>query len=219
MASFDYSFDHLADLIEKFTDALHLEHYAIYIQDYGAPVGFRLATRHPERITAIIAQNGNIYSEGLTPFWEMLHAWWTNPNAETEAPIRPLLTREVLLQQFTAGARNPAQIGPDAVILNQAGIGRPGNIDVQMALFFDYRNNPPLYPEWHEYLRQHRPPFLAVWGKNDPILKPEGALAYKRDVPSAEIHLLDSGHHALEEDADVIAEHIRRFLKANAHAT
>ena len=210
--SFDYTFAHYAELIEKFTDALNLKRYAIYVQDYGTPIGFRLATRRPEAITAIIAQNGNIYADGLTPFWGMLHAWWENPNAETEAPIRGLLNPEAQKHLFMAGVRNPEHISPDAILLNQAGIDRPGNIAVQMALFFDYRTNPPFYPEWHEYLRKQQPPFLAVWGKNDPILKPEGALAYKRDVPTAEIHFLESGHYAIEEDVDAIAGHIRRFM-------
>ena len=184
------------------------------MQDYGGPVGYRLATRHPERISAIIAQNANIYPEGLTPFWGMLHTWWSSPNAETEAPLKDVLNFEGLKHQFYAGARNPEHISPDSVILNQAGIDRPGNRDVQMALFFDYRTNPPLYPAWHEYLREKQPPFLVVWGKNDPILKPEGALAFKRDLPEAEIHLLDTGHYALEEDVDTITEHIRRFMAA-----
>ncbi len=213
--SFDYTFDRFADIIEKFTDKLNLKRYTIYMQDYGAPVGFRLATRRPEAITAIITQNANIYPDGLTPFWGAVKAYWENPNAETEAPIRGLLTPEAMQHQFMAGVRNPAHVSPDAIIINQAGLDRPGNKDVQMALFLDYRNTPPLYPKWHEYLRQQQPPVLAVWGKNDPILKPEGALAYKRDVPEAEIHFLESGHHAIEEDVDAIAGHIRRFLKEN----
>ena len=212
--AFTYTFDHLANVIDKFTDTLNLKRYAIYMQDYGGPVGYRLATRHPERVSAIIAQNANIYPEGLTPFWGMLHTWWSNPTAETQAPLEDILNFEGLKRQFYAGARNPEHISPDSVILNQAGIDRPGNKDVQMALFFDYRTNPPLYPEWHEYLRTHQPPFLVVWGKNDPILRPEGALAFKRDLPEAKIHLLDTGHYALEEDVNTIAEHIRRFMAA-----
>lgn len=211
---FEYTFDHFATLMEGFVEALNLKRYVLYMQDYGAPVGFRLATRHPSAVAGMIIQNGNIYEEGLTPFWGMLHAWWASPNAETEAPIRSILGRETMLHQYTAGCRDPSNVSPDAFIINQAGLERPGNIAIQMALFFDYRTNPALNATWQDYLRRHQPPMLVVWGRNDPILRPEGALAYRQDVPKAEVHLLDTGHHALEEDGDVIAEHILRFFGA-----
>jgi pimeloyl-ACP methyl ester carboxylesterase len=211
---FDYTFDHLAAVVEKFLDALKIKRFSIYVQDYGAPVGFRLAVKHPERIEAIISQNGNAYDEGLTSFWDAARPFWANRNAETEKPIRNLFTRESTIWQYTQGVRNKDQISPDAWTFDVLGLDRPGNAEIQLALFYDYRTNPPLYPQWHEYFQQHQPPLLAVWGKNDPIFGPGGAEAFTKNLPQSEIHLLHTGHFALEEDGVLIAEHITRFLNA-----
>jgi len=209
---FAYTFDHLEEVVENVLDALKLKRFSIYVQDYGAPVGFRLAVKHPERIDAIISQNGNAYREGLTPFWDAAWPFWSNRNAETEKPIRGLFTREATIWQYTSGVREKDHISPDAWTFDQLGLDRPGNADIQLALFEDYRTNPQRYPQWHEYFRQYQPPLLAVWGKNDPIFGPGGAEAFKHDLPHSEVHLLDTGHFALEEDGEVIAEHITRFL-------
>ncbi len=209
---FAYTFDHLEEVVENVLDALKLKRFSIYVQDYGAPVGFRLAVKHPERIEAIISQNGNAYREGLTPFWDAAWPFWSNRTAETEKPIRGLFTREATIWQYTCGVREQDHISPDAWTFDQLGLDRPGNADIQLALFEDYRTNPQRYPQWHEYFRQYQPPLLAVWGKNDPIFGPGGAEAFKHDLPHSEVHLLDTGHFALEEDGEVIAEHITRFL-------
>ena len=214
---FEYTFDHLADVVEKFTEALKLDKYALYVQDYGAPIGFRLATRHPERVTAIIAQNGNAYEEGLTAFWKPLQeGLWANRNEETEKPLRGLLTPEGARFLYVTGARDPERISPDDPDLAYARLSRPGNDAIQLALFYDYRNNPPLYPQWQAYFRQHQPPTLIVWGKNDPAFSEAGAQAFLRDLPNAELHLFDTSHFALEEEADAIAGHIRHFLSAHS---
>jgi pimeloyl-ACP methyl ester carboxylesterase len=211
--AFDYTFDHLADIVDHFLDQKSVKNYSIYIQDYGSPVGFRLATRHPERIQAIISQNGNAYEEGLSPFWaEYLYPFWKDRNPETEAKVASLLTLEMTKFQYTAGFRSVENVSPDAWTLDQAGLDRPGNREIQLALAYDYRTNPPLYPVWHQVLRDHAIPVLAAWGKNDPIFLPAGATAFQRDTPKAEIHLLDTGHFALEEDRAEIAALIRDFL-------
>lgn len=210
---FEYTFDHLADVVEHFLEQKGVEKYSIYIQDYGSPVGFRLATRHPERIQTIISQNGNAYDEGLSPFWaEYLYPFWKERNPRTEAKVAELLTLDGTKLQYTAGFRNVENVSPDAWTFDQAGLDRPGNRAIQLALFYDYRKNPPLYPAWHQYLRDHQPPLLAVWGKNDPIFLPAGATAFGRDDAKAEIHFLDTGHFALEEDGAEIAGLIRDFL-------
>ncbi|HLW02953.1 MAG TPA: alpha/beta hydrolase [Ktedonobacterales bacterium] len=209
---FAYTFDHLEEIVEHVLDALTLRRFSLYVQDYGAPVGFRLAVKHPERIEAIISQNGNAYLEGLTSFWDAAWPFWSHRNAETEQPIRDLLTPEATRGQYTQGVREPEHISPDAWTFDQWGLDHPGNADIQLALFEDYRTNPQRYPEWQEYFRQHQPPLLAVWGKHDPIFGPAGAEAFKRDVPQSEVYLLETGHFALEEDGAVIAQHIIRFL-------
>ena len=211
---FAYTFDHLAAIMDDFLDSIQVTRYSIYIQDYGSPIGFRLATKHPEKIQAIITQNGNAYDEGLTPFWaENLKPFWDHRNAENEAKLRGLLTLEGTKFQYTKGIRSETNVSPDSWTTDQAGLDRPGNQEIQLALFYDYRNNLALYPSWHQYLRDRQPPVLIVWGKNDPIFGPEGAKAFLRDVPSAELHLLDTGHFALEEDSQPIAEYILAFLK------
>ncbi len=213
---YSYTFDHLADTVDHFLDQKGITKYSIYVQDYGSPVGFRLATRHPERIQAIISQNGNAYDEGLAPFWaEFLYPYWKNPNATNEAKVRGLLTIDTTKFQYSQGFRNLDDVSPDAYYHDQAGLDRPGNDKIQLALFYDYRNNPPLYPAWHEYLRKYQPPVLAIWGKNDPIFLPAGAEGFAKDDTKTELHLLDTGHFALEEDGALIAQLIRDFLAKN----
>jgi pimeloyl-ACP methyl ester carboxylesterase len=211
-----YTFDHLADTVDHFLDLKGITKYSIYIQDYGSPIGFRLATRHPERLQAIITQNGNAYDEGLSPFWaEFLYPYWKDPNPATEAKVRQLLTLDATKLQYLQGFRNPDDVSPDSYLLDQSKLDRPGNDKIQLALFYDYRNNPPLYPVWHKYLREKKPPVLVVWGKNDPVFAPAGAEAFLKDLPQAELHLLDTGHFALEEDGAEIAQIIRAFLAKN----
>jgi len=213
---FSYTFDHLAEVIDHFLDQQKITRYSIYIQDYGSPVGFRLATRHPERIQAIITQNGNAYDEGLAPFWaEYLYPYWKERNPETEAKVRKLLTLDTTKFQYQKGYRDPSHISPDTWTFDQAGLDRPSNDRIQLDLFYDYRVNPPLYPKWHQYLRDMQPPVLAVWGKNDPIFSAPGAKAFLRDDPKTELHLLDTGHFALEEEAPQIARLIHAFLDKN----
>jgi pimeloyl-ACP methyl ester carboxylesterase len=211
-----YTFDHLAETVDHFLDQKGITKYSIYIQDYGSPIGFRLATRHPERIQAIITQNGNAYDEGLSPFWaEFLYPYWKDPNPTTEAKVRQLLTLDATKLQYLQGFRNPDDVSPDSYLFDQSKLDRPGNDKIQLALFYDYRNNPPLYPAWHKYLREKKPPVLVVWGKNDPVFAPAGAEAFRKDVPQAELHFLDTGHFALEEDGEEIAQIIRTFLAKN----
>jgi pimeloyl-ACP methyl ester carboxylesterase len=213
-----YSFDHLAETVEHFLDQNSITKYSIYIQDYGSPIGFRLATRHPERIQAIITQNGNAYDEGLSPFWaEFLYPYWKDPNPTNEAKVRQLLALDATKLQYLQGFRNPDDVSPDSYLFDQAKLDRPGNDKIQLALFYDYRNNPPLYPTWHKYLRDKKPAVLVVWGKNDPVFAPAGAEAFLKDVPQAELHLLDTGHFALEEDGAEIAQIIRAFLVKHVH--
>jgi pimeloyl-ACP methyl ester carboxylesterase len=211
-----YTFDHLADTVDHFLDQKGITKYSIYVQDYGSPIGFRLATRHPERIQAIITQNGNAYDEGLSPFWaEFLYPYWKDPNPTTEAKVRQLLALDATKLQYRQGFRNPDDVSPDSYLFDQSKLDRTGNDKIQLALFYDYRNNPPLYPAWHKYLREKKPPVLVVWGKNDPVFAPAGAEAFLKDVPQAELHLLDTGHFALEEDGAEIAQIIRAFLAKN----
>ena len=215
---FTYTFDHLEEVIEHVLDTLTLHRVSLYVQDYGAPVGFRLAVKHPERIEAIISQNGNAYLEGLTSFWDAAWPFWSQRTSETEQPIRALFTSEATRWQYTQGAREPDHISPDAWTLDQWGLDRPGNVDIQLALFEDYRTNPERYPAWQDYFRRYQPPLLAVWGKHDPIFGPAGAEAFKHDLPRSEVHLLDTGHFALEEDGDAIAQHITHFLTTHVPA-
>lgn len=212
---FEYSFDHLAEVIDAFLETIGVVKYSIYIQDYGSPVGFRLFLKHPDRIQAIITQNGNAYVEGLSSFWgESIEPYWKAKTDANEKKVRELLTFEVTKFQYSEGFRNPELVNPDSYIFDQMTLDRPGNQEIQLALFYDYRNNITQYPAWHEALRKYQPPVLAIWGKNDPIFLPAGAEAYKRDVVEAEVHLLDTGHFALEDHADVIAQYILSFLSA-----
>ena len=210
--AFAYTFDHLADVIDRFTEVTGLERYAIYVFDYGAPVGLRLALRHPERITAVISQNGNAYLEGLSDGWNPIEAYWKNPSAENRAALRAFLKPESTQWQYTHGVQQPERLSPDAWTLDSALLARAGNDEIQLDLFGDYQSNVALYPKFQEYFRTRRPPMLAVWGRNDPFFLPAGAQGFRRDNPEAEIHLLDAGHFALESHASEIATIIREFL-------
>lgn len=213
---YEYTFDNLSKTIDTFTRALGLDRFAMYVQDFGAPVGFRIATRSPERITALIVQNGNAYEEGLdNDFWKPVRAWWANPTPEGDAMIAASLSPDEIKRQYFDGYRNPEHVSPDNYRADQAVLARPGVLDLRMRLFMDYRTNPPLYPTWQAYLRKHQPPTLVVWGKHDPIFPGAGALPYRRDLKAIDFHLLDTGHFALEEDGDLIANKIRAFM--NAH--
>lgn len=210
--AFAYTFDNIARLVETLTKKLGLDRYALYVFDYGAPVGFRLAAKHPERVTALIVQNGNAYDEGIAGFWDPIKAYWnTNGSAEREA-IRWLTSSKATNWQYINGVKDLSLVSPDGEVHDQAGMDRPGNQEIQLDLFYDYRTNIPLYPAWQAYFREHRPPTLVVWGANDEIFVGPGAAPYKRDNPDAEIHMLDTGHFALETHGPEIAGLIGEFL-------
>jgi pimeloyl-ACP methyl ester carboxylesterase len=207
---FTYTFDHLAELMEKLIAMLGINTYALYLQDYGGPVGFRLAAHHPERVTSLIIQNANAYVEGISEAMAPIGKYWSD-RAGMEPAIRGFLTRETTSFQYTHGAAAPERISPDAYHHAQALLDRPGNDLIQLELLFDYRTNPPLYPAWQEYFRKHQPRTLIVWGKNDPFFTVPGAEAFLRDLPKAQLRLLEAGHFALEELHEEIAAHIIRF--------
>jgi pimeloyl-ACP methyl ester carboxylesterase len=209
---FDYTFDHLTEVMAGFIAAIGLNRYSLYLMDYGAPIGYRLATQHPEQIETLIVQNGNAYDEGLGDFWEPMRAFWQNKTPENGDRVRQALASKGTKWYYITGVRNLENISPDTWTLDQALLDRPGNIDIQLALKYDYQSNVRLYPQWQAYLRQYQPPTLIVWGKNDQGFLVEGAYAYKRDLKNLEFHLFDTGHFALEEDGDAIADHIHRFL-------
>ena len=209
---FTYSFDNIAGVIERFTEVLHLERFALYVFDYGAPTGFRLAMRHPERITGIISQNGNAYEEGLSDGWNPIRAYWQDPSKENRDALRGMLTPETTHWQYTHGVTDVAIVSPDGQSLDNFYLARPGATDIQLDLFGDYKSNVALYPAFQSYFRTHKPPFLAVWGKNDPFFLPPGAEAFKRDIPDADVRFFDTGHFALETHAEEIAAAIRGFL-------
>ncbi|WP_396614768.1 alpha/beta fold hydrolase [Lysobacter soli] len=213
-SEFEYSFDNFAKLMDRFTQQLGLERYALYVMDYGAPVGFRLASAHPERVDALIVQNGNAYIEGIGAFWDPIKALWKdNSEANREVIRKAALTLEGTRWQYLDGVPDPTLVSPDAYTLDQAYLDRPGNNDIQLAMIYDYRTNLPKYPQWQAYFRKHRPPTLVVWGKNDKIFLAAGAQPYRRDNPNAQVHLLDTGHFALETHAPQIATLIREFLE------
>lgn len=218
MDEFDYTFDRMAEIVEKLTDKLGLKKYSIYLMDYGAPIGFRLAAKYPDRVQALIVQNGNAYEEGLREFWDPIKKYWKEPTPENEVALRGLLTIGATRWQYTTGVREEEAISPDNWQIDQSLLDRPGNSEIQIAMFYDYRTNVPLYPQWQEYFRKHQPPTLIVWGKNDPIFPEEGAHPYKRDLENLDFHVLETGHFALEEDGDVIAGLIRDFLRSNLSA-
>ncbi len=213
---YKYSFDSLARTIEAFTDVLGLKRYAIYVFDYGAPTGLRLAMAHPERVTAIISQNGNAYEEGLGDAWGPIRKYWSEPTAENREVIRQaILNLEGTRWQYTHGVAIPESIAPETYTLDVALLERPGNKDIQLDLFLDYASNVKLYPKFQEYFRKAQPPLLAIWGKNDPFFIPPGAEAYRKDLPNAQVQLLDTGHFAIETHVVEIATAIKEFLDAN----
>ena len=215
---FEYTFDHLAEIVEKFVHQIGLEKYSLYVMDYGAPVGYRIAVKHPEKVEALIVQNGNAYDEGLGEFWEPLRAYWSEPNEKNKNALKKFLTLEATRWQYTHGVKNENAISPDNWIHDQSLLDRPGNNEIQLQLFYDYKSNPPLYPQWQEYFRKYQPPTLVVWGRNDIIFSKEGAIPYQRDLKDVQIHLLNTGHFALEEEGELIAELISRFLLTNRKA-
>jgi pimeloyl-ACP methyl ester carboxylesterase len=212
---FAYTFDNLAKATDAFTQALKLDRYAIYVFDYGAPVGFRLAAAHPERVTAIISQNGNAYEEGLLEAWGPIHTYWRSPTAENRNALRELLTQKTTRWQYLEGVKDTSLVSPDGPIHDQTILDAPGADEIQLDLFGDYKFNVALYPQWQSYFRAHKPPLLAVWGKNDPFFGVKGAEAFKHDIPGAEVHLLDTGHFALETHGAEIATLLRDFLARN----
>jgi pimeloyl-ACP methyl ester carboxylesterase len=209
---FKYSFDALADRIERFTEIVGLKRFALYVFDYGAPTGFRLAMRHPERIAAIISQNGNAYEEGLSEGWNPIRAYWKDPSAANREALRAFLQPASTVWQYTHGVLDVSAVSPDGYSLDNHYLARPGVDDVQLDLFGDYKSNVELYPKFQDYFRTHKPPFLAVWGKNDPFFLPPGAEAFKRDIPNAEVKFFDTGHFALETHSAEISSAISSFL-------
>ncbi len=206
------SFDSIADTIERFTEILGFDRFIIYVFDYGAPTGFRLALRHPERIAGIISQNGNAYVEGLSEGWNPIRAYWEDASAENRAALRPMLTPQTTYWQYTHGVADPSAVSPDGYTLDDHYLARPRADEVQLDLFGDYKNNVALYPAFQSYFRQHQPRFLAVWGENDPFFLPPGAQAFQHDIPEARVRFFDAGHFALETHADEIAAEIRAFF-------
>ncbi|HEY2075126.1 MAG TPA: alpha/beta hydrolase [Streptosporangiaceae bacterium] len=211
---FAYTFQALTDAIDGFTDAMGFDRYALYAFDYGAPVGFRLAVRRPERVTAIISQNGNAYTEGLSDGWNPIRKYWREPTQANRDAIRTLVQPETTVWQYTHGVADPSAVSPDGYTLDNYYLARPGADEIQLDLFLDYASNVELYPVFQEYFRTSRPPLLAIWGRNDPFFLPAGAEAFKRDIPDADVRLIDTGHFALETHAAEIAAAIRAFLPA-----
>jgi pimeloyl-ACP methyl ester carboxylesterase len=210
--SYVYNFENLSRTLEAFTDALNLKRYAMYIFDYGAPTGLRLAMWHPERVTAIVSQNGNAYEEGLGDSWAPIQRYWREPTLENRNAIRAALTPEGMRHEYSVGISNPDDIAPEGYALDAALLARPGNVDIQLDLFLDYANNVRLYPKFREYFRASQPPLLAIWGQRDTYFIPAGAEAFRRDIPSATVQLLDTGHFALETHLKEITAATRQFL-------
>jgi pimeloyl-ACP methyl ester carboxylesterase len=211
-SEFPYTFDKLSEVVEKLLASLGVRKFTLFIQDYGSPVGFRIALRHPEWIEGIVCQNGNAYEEGFTGVWDALRsALWKNRTPEAEAPLSAFFTPDGVKWIYTEGTKDPAKISPDNWNTDLFFLSRPGNHRIQLDLFYDYRTNVDQYPKWHEYLRKHQPPTLLVWGANDPIFTQKGARAFQRDLKSPELHMLDTGHFALEDHGDEIADLVRSF--------
>ncbi len=211
--TFKYTFANVADGIDRFTEVVGLDRFAAYIFDYGAPVGLRIALKHPERVAAIVSQNGNAYEEGLSDGWNPIRAYWREPSQKNRDALRSLLTPETTLFQYTHGVADPSLVSPDGRSLDDYYLSRPGAHEIQLDLLLDYASNVALYPKFQAYFRERKPPVLAVWGKNDPFFLPAGAEAFRRDVPQAEVEFLPTGHFALETHAREIAAAIRRFLE------
>ncbi len=216
--TFGYTFDNLTRVIERFTEILGLSRYAMYVFDYGAPIGFRLAVRHPERVTAIISQNGNAYEEGLSEGWEPMKAYWADPSPARRDALRMMLKPEATVMQYTSGVPDETAIPPDGYTLDNYYLARADEDEIQLDLLLDYATNTALYPTFQEYFRTYHPPLLAIWGRNDPFFLPQGAEAFKRDIPSAQVRFLDTGHFALATHPDEIASAIAQFLGQAAHA-
>src|SRR6266700_7791380 len=218
--TFPYTFDRLAEVVGKFIDALGITKSALYMQDFGGPVGFRLASRNPEKVSFLIVQNANAYEEGLPDsFWAPAKRLWNDPSPENFAEIREAaISDDALAWNYTHGVKEPAKISPDSWLLQRALVNRPGNKEIMLDLLYDYRTNLALYPQWHEYFHRHQPPTLIVWGKNDVIFPPVGAYPYRNDLKNVDLNILETGHFALEDHADTIADHIRRFAALLARA-
>lgn len=213
-----HSFDRIAGTIDRFTELMGFDQYAVYVFDYGAPTGLRLAVRHPERINAIVSQNGNAYVEGLSDGWNPLRAYWENATQANRDALREFLAPKTTIWQYTHGVADPATVSPDGYSLDNFYLARPGVAEVQLDLLGDYKSNVALYPTFQAYFRSHRPPFLAVWGRNDPFFLPQGAEAFRRDLPDAEVHFFDTGHFALETHVSEIAAAMRTFLGKTCNA-
>lgn len=212
---FDYTFDNMSNIVDGFLKELNVKKYSIYLMDYGAPVGFRIASKHPERVESLIIQNGNAYDEGLKDFWIPIKKYWNDYKPENGKPLEGFHSPAGLKWQYTHGVQDSLKISPDNWHIDLQHLTRPENNAIQLAMFYDYRTNVPLYPKWQKYFRDHQPPTLIVWGKNDYIFPADGAYPYKRDLKNLEFHLLDTGHFALEEKGDEIANYILNFLKKN----
>jgi pimeloyl-ACP methyl ester carboxylesterase len=210
---FKYTFDNVANVIDRFTEVVGFSRYAVYIFDYGAPTGLRLAVKHPDRITAIISQNGNAYEEGLSEGWNPIRAYWKDSSEANRTALRGFLAPGTTQWQYTHGVTDPATVSPDGYSLDNFYLARPGADEVQLDLFGDYKSNVALYPTFQKYFKTHKPPLLAVWGKNDPFFLPAGAEAFKRDIPNAVVRFLDTGHFALETHAAEVAAEIRKFME------
>jgi len=212
MQEFEYSFNNLAEVMDEFLQKIEVKKYSLYLMDYGAPIGFRIAAKHPERVKSLIVQNGNAYDEGLREFWNPIKKYWNDKSQENATPLANFITPEGVKWQYTHGVRDPDSISPDNWNTDLKHLTREGNPAIQLELFYDYQSNVPLYPEWQEYFRTHQPPTLIVWGKHDYIFPADGAYPYKRDLKNLEFHLLNTGHFALEEDSEVVANYIRNFM-------
>jgi pimeloyl-ACP methyl ester carboxylesterase len=215
MKDFEYTFDNMALIVEDLLTALNIKKYSIYLMDYGAPIGFRIASKYPKRVQSLIIQNGNAYDEGLKDFWIPIKKYWNDYTVENGKPLEGFHSPDGLKWQYTHGVKDVSKISPDNWHIDLQHLTRPENNDIQLAMFYDYRTNVPLYPKWQKYFREHQPPTLIVWGKNDYIFPADGAYPYKRDLKNLEFHLLDTGHFALEEKGDEIANYILNFLRKN----
>jgi pimeloyl-ACP methyl ester carboxylesterase len=211
-AKFQYTFDNIAKLVDSLLESLQIDRYFMYVMDYGAPVGWRLALKHPERVRGLIVQNGNAYDEGLKKFWDPIKTYWEDGSDASRNALRPLLTLETTIFQYTDGVSDRSRVSPDNWVHDQALLDRPGNGEIQLDLFYDYHTNLPLYPEVQAYFRKHEPPMIILWGKNDFIFPADGAYPYQRDLPKARLRLFDTGHFALEDKLDEMVPEIRNFL-------
>jgi pimeloyl-ACP methyl ester carboxylesterase len=209
---FAYTFENVTNIVEQLTEELGLSQYLMYVMDYGAPIGYRLALRHPERVAGFIVQNGNAYEEGLLEFWNPIKKYWNDRSPENRAALKFLTTPSATKWQYQNGVKDPALLDPTTWTLDQLGLDRPGNAEIQLDMLFDYRTNLPLYADFQAFFRKYQPPMLIVWGKNDHIFPAEGAVPYRRDLPKVETHLLDTGHFALETHGEEIASRIERFF-------